>query len=340
MKNLGHRVCKFMTYLFAGLFIFLAACSICQAKQKLSSYTEVTAFIQKMVTKYNFNEYYIKRLFDKATLSAKVIRNMESPYEDKPWDVYRAHFVDSFRINGGINYWHRHANALHYAAEKYGVPEQIIVAIIGIESVYGRERCRYRVIDSLLTLSFAYPKRMAYFRNELEKYLLLTRELNTDPALIYGSYAGAIGLPQFMPSSYRNFAVPYGMRHAPNLVGDTDDVVVSVANYLQQNGWQQGEPVAVRAKILGNKYQQVLSNSLKPKFTIAELRKYKVYPAHGKILGSMPAGLIALQNSHGANEYWLIFNNFHALAKYNSSKQYVMAAYLLGNEIRKKMVTE
>jgi membrane-bound lytic murein transglycosylase B len=172
----------------------------------------------------------------------------------------------------------------------------------------------------------------------LEQYLLLSRDLRFDPQKVNGSYAGAMGLPQFMPHAYRQFAVSYRGDGRPNLLADTDDVVVSVANYLYQMGWGWSAPIAVRARVEGHAYKHILTGSLRPKLTLAQLSKYRVYPKI-KMNSAHKAVLLELQGKRG-KEYWLAFDNFYVLSKYNNSAQYVLAVALLGRDIQNKMTND
>ena len=288
----------------------------------------VKAFIHNMVQQYNFSEQQLNTIFNKSKFISAVIPSIQHPYEEKPWYIYKNRLVNQKRILLGVDYWQRHDKALRYAEKKYGVPASIIVAIVGIESLYGQAHMKYPVLDTLITLSFAYPPRATFFQDELKHYLLLTRTLNIDPTSIYGSYAGAIGLPQFMPSSYRNFAIAYSDNNKlGDLMNDNDDVVVSIANYLHHFGWQKNEAVAAPAIVNGHKYQKVLSDQLTPIFTIKRLKHYGIKPTC-KLPSNIKATLIQLQNSDNY-EYWLGLANFYVISHYNNNKQYVMAVYQL-----------
>lgn len=330
---------KLFVIYFSILLFFIAGISTCQASRKLSDYPQIAAFIQYMSVHDHYDAQYLKYLFNHSKLSAEVLQAMNTPYEAHPWHAYRNYFLGQKRVMGGVKYWRRHLHSLNYAAQMFGVPEQIITAIVGVESSYGEVSAKYPELNTLLTLSFAYPRRADFFQMELEQYLLLTRELNVEPRALRGSYAGALGLPQFMPSNYRAFAISFNETGVPNLFADNGDVVLSVANFLKQKGWHRGERVAVRAWVKGAKYRKVLSNDAKPKLTIAQLRKFHVYPAanaNAKIAGSNKAALIKLHGING-DEYWLVFNNFYVLTKYNGSNNYVMAVYQLSQAIRQAM---
>ena len=227
---------------------------------------------------------------------------------------------------------------LQYVSTAYGIPPEIIVAVVGIESFYGKTEFKYPVINSLATLSFAYPKRSTFFSDELEQYLLLARELDINPKSIKGSYAGAIGLPQFMPSSYRSFGISSQAGKKTDLIHDTDDVILSVANFLHYYGWQKNKPIAIPAKIKGNRYEKILSTTLKtkPKLTIAQIKKYHVSPIK-KVPGFYKGALLEFEDANDYYEYWLAFNNFYVLSRYNGSSEYVLAVINLAYIIKQRV---
>jgi len=310
---------------------------------RLSSYPVVQTFINKMVQQHQFNANELTTLLDSTQLNADIIQSMQHPYEEQPWYVYQKHLVNQKRIMLGVEYWKNHEKALNYAEKKYGVPAEIIVAIIGIESLYGHAHLKHPVLNTLATLGFSYTPRTAFFQNELEQFLLLARELNVNPKSIYGSYAGAIGLPQFMPSSYRRFAIAYNPTFTSNsdndsevgnLFNDTDDVIVSVANYLNYFGWQKKQKVAIPAQITGDEYQELLPTKLEPSYRINKLKKYGIKSTY-QLPKATKATLIKLQNEN-SYEYWLGLNNFHVISRYNGNIQYIMAVDHLANEIKQQ----
>jgi len=330
--------CTFIVTLMA-LFFYIAPSYADDTK--LSSQPEVQNFIRLMVDQYQFDANNLAALLDSTPLLTKVIENIQHPYEEQPWYIYRSHLVSNKRITAGLAYWKEHKSALKYAEKQFGVPASIIVAIVGIESFYGKIPSKYPVLNSLVTLSFYYQARADFFQKELEQYLLLTRDLNIDPRTVLGSYAGAIGLPQFMPSNYRKYALEYktlisgenNTQTLGDLMDDTDDVIVSVANFLQHFGWEKKKPIAVRAKVKGDLYNEIIAKKLTPTLTIAQLKKYGVTPMR-KIPKNHKAMLIELQDENNC-EYWLGFDNFHVLSHYNGDKQYIMAVYQLAVALKK-----
>jgi len=261
---------------------------------------EVKSFIKKMVHKHKFNQKELVSLFDTVAFKPAIIKQFNTPFEAKPWYLYQRVFVNEWRIQHGLEFWEKHAQALMQAEKKYGVPASIIVATIGIETRYGTIMGTYRVLDSLSNLAFSNLPRAKFFQQELEQFLLLTREQHINPNTLMGSYAGAIGQPQFMPSSYRKYAVSTSEKGGADLVHNEDDIIASIANYYKQNGWKYSQPIAVPAA-------QLPHNNTK--LTLVELQGYL------------------------NNEYWLGFHNFDVIKKYNSSNLYAMAVFQLSHYI-------
>lgn len=301
------------------------------AKPAPKEYTRgVSDFIDEISKKHGFEKQSLVELMSKAKYSQRVVDSMNSPYEAKPWHVYQPLFVTEERIKGGIEFWKKNAATLKRAEERYGVPPQIIVATIGVETKYGRFMGDHLVLDALTTLAFTYPKRQRMFRKQLEAYVLLLSEEDIDPAKTHGSYAGAIGKPQFMPGSYRAYAVDFNGDGRRDLLNNTADAIGSVANYYQTHGWRKGELVTLQAKSKGG-YKQHLNNWLKPTTTIIELNKAgieapKKLPAHTR------CNLIEL-DAGSDKELWIGFHNFYVITRYNTNNQYAMAVYQLSQKI-------
>lgn len=297
----------------------------------------ISKFISEMSQKHGFEKQSLMELMSKASYSQRVVDSMNSPYEAKPWHVYRPLFVTEERIKGGIEFWNKHADILKRAEDKYGVPPQIIVATIGVETKYGRFMGDHLVLDALTTLAFTYPKRQRMFRKQLESYILLLSEEDIDPANTHGSYAGAIGKPQFMPGSYRAYAVDFNGDGRRDLLKNTADAIGSVANYYHTHGWRKGELVTIQAKSKGG-YKQHLNSWLKPTNTITELRKSgveasKQLPAHTR------CNLIEL-DAGTDDELWFGFHNFYVITRYNTNNQYAMAVYQLSQKILEQRKAE
>lgn len=285
-----------------------------------------------MAAKHHFDPEALRRLFEQAKPQPGVIRALTTPASARPWEEYRSIFITPERIAAGIHFWDANSAALDEASARYGVPAEIIVGIIGVETFYGRRTGSYRVIDSLTTLAFDSPQREAFFRHELEQYLLLTRDMGIDPLALKGSYAGAIGIPQFMPSSYRRYAVDFDGSGRPDLVNDVADAIGSIANYFKKYGWAPGEAVVVPARVTGEGYREWLHRGLEPKATVAQLEHDGVTPLDS-VGGGSRASLIALETP-GGERYWLGLNNFYVITRYNRSVYYAMAVYQLGEEVR------
>jgi len=223
-----------MTGILFSLFL-LAGCAT-----GFGNRPDVQVFIHRVSQKDNFNAAKLTALFNQVHPRQLYVHSTHYSKETTlSWPEYRAIFITPKRVNQGVNFWNEHEEALNLAQAKYGVDPSVIVGIIGVETEYGEFLGKYRVMDSLSTLAFEYPRRQAFFQHELEQYLLLTRELDEDPLSLYGSYAGAVGLPQFMPSNYRTLAVSYTGGKA-DLWNNPNDAILSVANYFQNKGWRPG----------------------------------------------------------------------------------------------------
>ena len=294
---------------------------------------DVNGFIDEMVRKHGFDRQQLESLFKEVDFRKDIIETISRPAEGKPWHQYRPIFLQRARIEGGAEFWERNADALQRAEAEYGVPPQIIVAIIGVETRYGSHKGKHRIIDALATLAFEYPPRAKFFRSELEHYLLLTREENLDPLDMKGSYAGAFGQPQFISSSYRRYAIDFDGDGKRDLWENSTDAVGSVANYLKENGWESGGGVAVQAAVNGAAFEPFLKDGLKPVRTWKDIRAQGV-TAQGNLTDSTPVALIAFEQEQGP-EYWLGLQNFYAITRYNRSPLYAMAVYQLSEEIRK-----
>ncbi len=321
----------------ALLFFMLLAGGLTTAKaDSFAERPEVQQFIETMVDRHGFDAEALNLLFAQARPCLSAAMTMtEQAEQPLPWPHYRSHFVNGWNIRHGVRFWRRHAAALARARQVYGVPEEVIVAIIGVETRYGKTRPRFPEFDTLVTLAFDYPRRAEFFRAELEQYLLLMREEQRDPRSAKGSFAGAMGIPQFMPSSYRRYAVDFDRDGRRDLWGSAADAIGSVANYLKAYGWQAGQPVVVRARLPDEAEQDLaayVSTSLKPEWRVEELQSLGLAPAE-RVSPSAQAALLAVE-LEGGREYWLGFDNFYAITRYNRSLHYALAVYQLGREIR------
>ncbi|WP_303902155.1 lytic murein transglycosylase B [Thiohalomonas denitrificans] len=298
----------------------------------LATRNDVQGFISQMVSEYGFEDTQLKTLFGKVELQEDIISAISRPAESKPWHEYRPIFITESRIEQGAEFWREHAEVLAEAERRYGVPPSILVAILGVETRYGRHRGDYRVMDSLSTLAFDYPPRAKFFRGELKEFLVMAREEAIDPLELTGSYAGAMGQPQFIPSSFRAYAVDFDDDGRRDLWENIGDVIGSVANYFAEHRWQPGQPIATRAKVNGTQHQSLLDKGYRPSTTAGELGKLGVEP-QTPINPGLEAALIALEAEEGM-EHWVALHNFYVITRYNHSPLYAMAVHQLAEGIR------
>jgi len=237
---------------------------------------DVRKFIDYMVVEHGFDAHKLNILFRQIKMSDRVLKAISKPAEALPWFKYRPIFLQNKRIQQGVEFWQKNKTNLSKAEYLYGVPEEIIVAIIGVETRYGKYKGEYKVIDSLATLAFNYPKRAKFFKSQLEQYLLLTREQKIDPHSIKGSYAGAMGIPQFIPGSYRSYAVDFDKDGHINIWSNTADAIGSVGNYFKVHDWQAGGLITIPAKISGKKYLGALNDKFDPEIPAIELKNFGI----------------------------------------------------------------
>ena len=328
-KNIGSN-CR--SALLAAFSVLALGCSALPMAAPLRP--EVNVFIADMVERHGFEQAELTRIFRKAQFQPVIIRAISQPVTARPWHEYRPLFVNERRTSGGVTFWNSHAATLQQARKEYGVPEEIVAAVIGVETIYGTQTGKHRVLDALVTLAFDYPRRAEFFRGELEQYLLLTREQGTDALQLRGSYAGAIGIPQFMPSSYRRYAIDFDGDGKKELLHSPTDAIGSVANYLKVFGWEAGQTAVVRAQVSGEGYQEALAAGIKPGFTLAQMKQLGVTPLETTdIPHDRLVALFVLEGKDGP-EYWLGFNNFYVITRYNRSTYYAMSVLQLAEEIR------
>lgn len=296
---------------------------------------EVRQFIDEMVDRHGFVRKELRTLFSQARFQPAIIKAITPPTEPraKSWQAYRALFLTPQRIEAGAEFRERHRQALALATELYGVPEEIVVAIIGVETVYGRNTGNFRVIDALSTLAFDYPPRADFFRAELEHFLLYAREAGIDTLALKGSYAGAIGIPQFMPGSYRRYAVDLDGDGRQDLSGSFADAIGSVANFLKSHGWESGQPVAFPVEVHGEHYRKLVDAGIKPTYRCGDFAGFDVSGA-GDTDADAPCALIELETPGQATQYLAGRNNFYALTRYNRSSLYAAAVLELAQAIK------
>ncbi|HZI82872.1 MAG TPA: lytic murein transglycosylase B [Casimicrobiaceae bacterium] len=301
---------------------------------------DVRAFVEQMSREHGFSAAVLLRLFAQVHYQPEVIAAMTRPIVSPPtYDDFASRFLDPERIEAGAGFWRAHADALDRARRQFEVPPEIIVAILGVETYYGRNTGRYRVVDALTTLAFDYPRRADFFRGELEQFLLLAREQGISPLVPKGSYAGAIGLPQFMPGSIRAHAIDFDGDGRIDLANDADDAIGSVAQYLAGHGWRPGQPVMTPVRI-----ETADLDGLTRRFDagIAERRPLAAWTRDGVTgfaipgdLGPDPVGLLMLEGN-GSPTYWLTFENWYVLTRYNRSRLYASAVWQLAERLRER----
>ena len=300
---------------------------------------DVRAFIAEMTTQYGFEGRDLERWLASARFQPKIVELMSRPIVEPPkWYEYAPPFLAKGRVEAGVAFWNAHAAALARAESETGVPAEIIVAIIGVETYYGRNTGSHRVIDALATLAFDYPRRAAFFRGELREFLLLAREQNFSPVAVKGSFAGAMGLPQFMPGSYRRYAVDFDGVGGADLFASTGDAIGSVANYLARHDWQRGQPVLVPARLAPEQQATILrrlDGGLSERRVASLWAEDGVTPvAWPGVIGPEPLGLLLLEESPSDESYWIACHNFYVITRYNRSRLYATAVWQLAQALR------
>jgi membrane-bound lytic murein transglycosylase B len=293
---------------------------------------DVAEFIDTMVSEHSYDRDTLVGFLTEAETKDSILEAISRPAEGtKEWHEYRDIFITNERINAGAAFWREHDEELQRISNETGVSVEILVGIIGVETYFGRITGSYRVLDALSTLAFDYPKRAKFFRRELEQFLLLVREEQMDAASATGSYAGAMGRPQFMPSSYRAYAVDSTDDGKRDIWGNWTDVIGSVANYFVRHGWEKDADVVAQAR-LGDQWQgETPKNTLKPKETVTSLSHQGVLFST-ELAGNEKSQLLTLIGEDG-EEYWVGFHNFFVITRYNTSVMYALAVHQLGQEI-------
>ena len=330
LARLGVAVAAF------GLALTAVAKGAADTGSGYASRPEVREFVDALAAEQGFRRGELLRLFAQVQTQNSALNAMTRPYQSPPkWFEYAPTFLNAQRIDGGIAYWNANRAALRRAETQYGVPPEIVVAIIGVETFYGRIAGNYRVLDALTTLAFDYPRRAEFFREELKQFLLLTRDWKIPPLNPKGSFAGAMGLPQFMPTSFRRFAIDFDADGRIDLWTDNDDVIGSVANFLQRHGWERGGPVMFDADV-----DPATAPLLVGENGLGSTRRYRELVADNvtartrtPIDPEATAMLFQLDESDGPI-YRVGFANFHALRQYNRSRLYATAVFELARAIR------
>lgn len=297
-----------------------------------SEHPQINDFVAKMTKEHGFDEDSLRKLFSQTEKRPSILEAIARPAERVlTWAEYQDIFIQDSRIKGGVEFWAANESALQRAYETYGVAPEIIVAIVGVETRYGQHKGNHRVIDALATLGFDYPPRADFFRKELEHFLILSREQKQDPLSLTGSYAGAMGYGQFMPSSYRAYAVDFDGDGFVDIWNNSTDAIGSVANYLARHGWKRDEPVVSRARIAENYQAEMLTKGLALEHRVSQLRAAGFTPLLD-LADDDRALAFRLEGKQGA-EFWIGLKNFEAITRYNRSQLYAMAVYQLGEAI-------
>lgn len=295
----------------------------------------VIAFIDEMQGKHQFDRDTLMIHFSQITPNASVLKLIQPPSSplQRSWERYRPRFLNESRIDNGVQFWRDHELTIAKASVEYGVPQEIIVAIIGVETLYGRNTGGFSVLEALATLAFHYPRRADYFRTELEQFLLLSRENNLPLLAVKGSFAGAIGIPQFMPGSQRRYAVDFDGDGRVDLSGSTEDAIGSVARFLNRHGWIPGAPIATLATLASPPEKAWIEAGIRPTLKVSDLL------SRGVVADAIPQETVTfvdLVSPGKATEYWLGFENFYVITRYNRSSFYAMSVFQLAEAIRQR----
>jgi membrane-bound lytic murein transglycosylase B len=323
--------------------------------QRYANHPSVNAFIDDLAGRYDFDPASLRSLFAHVNYSATAVKLvMPAPSPSiKNWRVYQSRFLDTVRINAGVRFWKQNRATLQRAYEEFGVPPEIVVGIIGVETIYGRYMGNFRVLDTVTTLTFDYPdtpnraSRQALFRKNLEDYLIWTRDAQIDPSSVFGSYTGAIGIPQFLPSSIVQYAVDFeGNKHI-DLRTSTADAIGSVANYLKENGWENGQPVIWKiARDPGSLgiAKAAADGQPEPHWPLSQLLRAGLVLDQPDLdittEGGTPVTIVDLPSPGRPTEYVLGLQNFYVLTRYNRSFFYALAVYQLGERVKAQMAAE
>ena len=339
IKQMGRRIASFsiMPAAFVSVMTLTTANpALAEETSTLPHYVsheKAKVFVDRMVKEHGFEREYVQSVLAQAEKKQSILDAISRPAEKtKAWHEYRKIFIQDVRIKGGVAFWQEHQAILDDVSSVYGVPAEIIVAIIGVETRYGNYMGSYRVVDALATLGFDYPKRGKFFTRQLEELFLLGREQQQDILTLKGSYAGAMGFGQFIPSSYRSFAVDYDGDKVADIWANKQDAIASVANYFKAHGWQTGEPVVERAYRAEHFPDEKINSRTRPTISAQTLYKEGFSPLSRRSVSDQPAIALEYKGANGP-EHWLGYNNFYVITRYNRSHLYAMAVYQLSQEI-------
>ncbi|MBK1734024.1 lytic murein transglycosylase B [Halorhodospira abdelmalekii] len=299
----------------------------------------LAAFADEVAERYDLDRSATRAILAEARHDEAILERIRTPAEGLSWYRYRDIFITDARISAGVDYWQEHAELLEQVSERFAVEPEILLAILGVETYYGRHTGTHRVLDALSTLAFDYPPRGDFFRRELATFLRLANDHGFDPTTVTGSYAGAMGKPQFIASSYEAYAAPFEREaERADLFNSDGDALASIANYLARHGWQQGAPIAAPVDAKGGVWQEFtapLNRPTRPQHEAASLAERGIELPDGLTDRSTAVNLIELSAREG-RELWLTYNNFYVLTRYNHSALYAMAVFHLANAIREE----
>ena len=304
---------------------------------------EISEYVERISKEHGLLVEDLNDVLGRAERKQSIIDAISRPAERTlKWHEYKKIFHGERRIKDGVTFWKNNANTLSIVEKKYGIPAEYIVAIIGVETSYGQNMGSYRVVDALSTLAFHYPPRSKFFRRELTQFLLLSREENIDPFSLIGSYAGAMGYGQFMPSSYRAYAIDSDLDGRRDIWENTEDAIASVANYLSEHGWIAGQEVATKAFLSDPAISKIANIGLKPAHTISNFQEMGIKSSGFSTFDKPSVEKVSLFRMElvGGPQYWVGFNNFYAITRYNHSRLYALAVHELSQMISNRFYVD
>lgn len=334
----------FRYYLFAYTLLLSLVNSGWADTALVTDQPEVVDFIENMSENHGFEQERLTQTLQAVNVREDSLAKLEQPVRNFPWFDYQAAFITEDRINRGVAFWQEHADTLANVELSYGIPAEIIVAILGQETIYGSFTGRYPALDALATFAFYHPNRQDYFRKELREFLLLTREQGLKPEEVLSSFDGGLGIPQFMPSSYRAYAVDFTGDGKRDLFTNVADAIGSVANYLKEHGWQQHGLIAIPAEVFpvetedgesAYRYQDIANETRQPNRSLSKLAEYGVKPVDDNFTTDQQTMLIEMEGARGP-EFWIAFHNFYVITRYNTSPKYALAVMQLSQAIKTK----
>lgn len=336
------KVTKKLTQALVCASAFLVCSHSANAKVATQDNTaDIQAFINTMVKKHQFDKAYLSNLLLDAKPNNDILASIKRPWEAKPWYQYHPIFLTEKRTQKGVEFWQQHEATLARAEKELGVPAEIIVAILGVESFFGTYKGKHKVLDSLFTLGFYHPPRATFFRKELEAFFVLARDEKLPVTEVMGSYAGAMGWGQFISSSYQHYAIDFDGDGIRDLLNNPVDAIGSVANYFKRNGWKTNQPVAFPAEISDStNTNKLLSKSLKFKHHWQDLQLQNVTISDKSVTLSADDSVKLLEfKQESAKEYWVGLHNFYVITRYNHSPLYAMAVYQLSQNIKARKMS-